>query len=138
VDAAAGPAVGARTPAAGGGQQRCQGATGVAVGPDGLYAVSINTVVRLDLISGRVTAQGPQLPFSFAGTLEAAPGSLWLGTEQGTFRLDPVTLTPTARVIAANGQLIATGDTERTVVAGGSVYVSYSGGLARYSNSVSR
>ncbi len=116
----------------------CQGATGVAVGPRGLYAVSVNRVVQLSLTSGRIIARGPQLPFSFAGTLEATPGSLWLGTEQGTFRLGPVTLAPTARVIAANDRLIATGDAEQTVVAGGSVYVSYSGGLARYSASVSR
>jgi outer membrane protein assembly factor BamB len=116
----------------------CQGATGVAVGPGGLYAVSVNRVVRLSLASGRMITQGPQLPFSFAGTLEVARGSLWLGTEQGTFRLDPVTLAPTARVIAANDRLILTGDTEQAVVAGGSVYVSFSGGLARYSDSVSR
>lgn len=116
----------------------CQGATGVAVGPHGLYAVSINRVVQLGLTSGRIIAQGPQLPFSFAGTLEATSGSLWLGTEQGTFRLGPVTLAPTARIIAADDRLIATGDTEQAVVAGGSVYVSYSGGLARYSSSVSR
>jgi len=116
----------------------CQGATGVAVGPGGLYAVSINRVVRLSLASGRTITRGPQLLFSFAGTLEAAGGSLWLGTEQGTFRLDPVTLAPTAQVIARNDRLLATGDTEQTVVAGGSVYVSYSGGLARYSALVSR
>jgi hypothetical protein len=48
----------------------CQGATGVAVGPRGLYAVSINRVVQLGLTSGRIIAKGPQLPFSFAGTLE--------------------------------------------------------------------
>jgi hypothetical protein len=34
--------------------------------------------------------------------------------EQGTFRIDPVTPAPTAPVIAANGELIAAGDTEQT------------------------
>ena len=116
----------------------CRGATGVAVGPDGLYAVSGSTVVRLNLASGRIAARGPWLPFNFFGALEAAPGSLWLGTETGTYRLDPVTLAPTARVIAGNDSLELTGDTEQAVVAGGSVFVSYSGGLARYSGSVSR
>lgn len=116
----------------------CQGATGVAVGSGGLFAVSVNRVVRLGLASGRVIASGPQLPFSYAGTLTAAPGSLWLGTEQGTFRLDPVTLAPTARVIAASQALVGTGDTEQALVAGGSVYVSYSGGLARYSGEAAR
>jgi hypothetical protein len=116
----------------------CQGATGIAVGPGGLYAVSGSTVVRLNLSSGRIAAQGPQLPFSFFGALEAAPGSLWLGTETGTFRLDPVTLAPAAQVIAQNESLELTGDAEQALVAGGSVYVSYSGGLARYSGSVSR
>ncbi len=47
----------------------CQGATGVAVGPDGLYAVSGSTVVRFSLASGRIAAHGPQLPFSFIGAL---------------------------------------------------------------------
>jgi hypothetical protein len=116
----------------------CQGATSVAVGPDGLYAVSGSTVVRLNLATGRIAARGPQLPFSFFGALEAAAGSVWLGTETGTFRLDPVTLAPTAKVIAANSSLELTGDTEQALVAGGSVYVSYSGGLARYSGSDSR
>jgi hypothetical protein len=116
----------------------CQGATGITVGPDGLYAVSGSTVVRLNLTSGRVAAQGPRLPFSFFGALTAAPGSLWLSTETGTFRLDPVTLAPTAQVIARNESLELTGDTEQALVAGGSVYVSYSGGLARYSGPASR
>ena len=116
----------------------CQGATGIAVGPDGLYAVSGDTVVRLSLASGRIAARGPQLPIDFFGALEAAPGSLWLGTETGTYRLDPVTLAPTARVIEENDSLELTGDTEQALVAGGSVFVSYSGGLARYSGSVSR
>jgi hypothetical protein len=116
----------------------CQGATGIAVGPDGLYAVSGSTVVRLNLTSGRVAAQGPRLPFSFFGALAAAPGSLWLSTETGTFRLDPVTLAPTAQVIAHNESLDLTGDTEQALVAGKSVYVSYSGGLARYSGTASR
>lgn len=116
----------------------CQGATGIAVGPDGLYAVSGSTVVRLNLASGRVAARGPQLPFSSFGALETAPGSLWLSTETGTFRLDPVTLAPTAQVIAQNENLELTGDTEQAIAAGPSVYVSYSGGLARYSASVSR
>jgi hypothetical protein len=116
----------------------CQGATGIAVGPDGLYAVSGSRVVRLNLASGRIAAQGPPLPFSSVGALEAAPQSLWLSTETGTFRLDPITLAPTAQVIAENESLDLTGDTEQALVAGGSVYVSYSGGLARYSASVSR
>jgi hypothetical protein len=110
----------------------CQGATGVAVGPDGLYAVSASRVIRLGLASGRVIAVSPRLPFGYAGALAAAAGSLWLGTEDGTFRLDPVTLAPTARVVAARQSLLGTGDTEQALVAGGSVYVSYSGGLARY------
>ena len=39
----------------------CQGATGIAVGPDGLYAVSGSTVVRLNLTTGGVAAHGPRL-----------------------------------------------------------------------------
>ena len=116
----------------------CQGATGIAVGPNGLYAVSGGRVVRLNLASGRIAARGPQLPFSFFGALEAAAGSVWLGTETGTFRLDPVTLAPNAQVIEGNDSLELTGDTEHALVAGGSVYVSYSGGVARYSASASR
>ena len=108
-----------------------QGATGVAVGPDGLYAVSDNRVARLNLTTGRVIAQGPWLPFGFAGTLTVTPGSLWLGTEVGTFRLNPLTLAPTAREIAPSQALAGTGDTEQVLCADGSVYVSYSGGLAR-------
>ncbi len=100
--------------------------------------MSGDTVVRLNLASGRVAARGPQLPIDFFGALESAPGSLWLSTETGTFRLDPVTLAPTAQMIAGNDSLELTGDTEHTLVAGGSVYVSYSGGLARYSGSGSR
>ena len=111
-----------------------QGATGVAVGPDGLYAVSDNRVARLNLATGRVIAQGPWLPFGFAGTLTVTPGSLWLGTEVGTFRLNPVTLAPTAREIAPSQALLDTGDTEQVLCAGGSVYVSYSGGLSRFSD----
>jgi hypothetical protein len=70
----------------------CHGATGVAVGRDGLTAVSRSTVVRLNLASGRIAAQGPQLPFSFFGALEAAPGSLWLGVRRpllGSWRRPP-------------------------------------------------
>jgi hypothetical protein len=111
-----------------------QGATGVAVGPDGLYAVSDNQVARLSLTSGQVLAQGPWLPFGFAGTLTVTPGSVWLGTEVGTFRLNPVTLAPTAREIAPSQALEGTGDTEQVLCADGSVYVSYSGGLARFSD----
>jgi hypothetical protein len=111
-----------------------QGATGVAVGPDGLYAVSDNRVARLNLATGRVLAQGPWLPFGFAGTLTVTPGSLWLGTEVGTFRLNPVTLAPTAREIAPSQALQGTGDTEQVVCAGGSVYVSYSGGLESFAD----
>jgi hypothetical protein len=112
------------------------GATGVAVGRDGLYAVSGSRVVRLDLATGRVIAAGPRLPlpFGFSGTLTATPGSVWLSTEVGTFRLNPVTLAPTAREIARNPALEGTGDTEQVLCAGGSVYVSYSGGLARFSD----
>lgn len=111
-----------------------QGATGVAVGRDGLYAVSDNRVAQLNLTSGRVIAQGPWLPFGFAGTLTVTPGSLWLGTEVGTFRLNPVTLAPTAREIAPSQALVGSGDTEQVLCAGGSVYVSYSGGLARFAD----
>jgi hypothetical protein len=111
-----------------------QGAIGVAVGPDGLYAVSDNRVARLNLTSGRVISQGPWLPFGFAGTLTVTPGSVWLGTEVGTFRLNPVTLAPTAREIAPSQALEGTGDTEQVLCADGSVYVSYSGGLARFSD----
>ncbi len=111
-----------------------QGATGVAVGRDGLYAVSDNRVVRLNLATGRVIGQGPWLPFGSAGTLTATPGSLWLGTEVGTYRLNPVTLAPTAREIARSQALQGTGDTEQVLCAGGSVYVSYSGGLARFAD----
>ena len=91
-----------------------------------------------DLTTGGVAVSRPRLPFSFLGALAAAPGSLWLSTETGTFRLDPVTLAPTAHVIARNDSLSLTGDTEQALVAGGSVYVSYSGGLGRYSGTVSR
>ncbi len=94
-----------------------QGATGVAVGPDGLYAVSDNRVARLSLTSGRVISQGPWLPFGFAGTLTVTPGSVWLGTEVGTFRLNPLTLAPTAREIAPSQALEATGDTEQVTSA---------------------
>jgi hypothetical protein len=75
---------------------------------------------------------GPLFPFGFTGPLVAPQGSLWLATEQGTYRLNPVTLAPSARVIAAGQSLLDTGDTGQVLIAGGSAYVSYSGGLARY------
>lgn len=94
--------------------------------------MSINQVVRLDPRSGGVTA-GPQLPFAFSGTLQDALGGLWLGTEQGTYQLNPVTLAVVARLITGNGQeLVGTDVTTQVLSAGGSEYVSYPGGIARY------
>jgi len=70
--------------------------------------------------------------------LVAARGSLWLATEEATYRLNPVTLAPTVRVIATSRSLLDTGDTEQVLIAGGLAYVSYSGGLAHYPASQAR
>ncbi len=111
----------------------CSGDTGIAAGPNALYAVSINQVVRLNLGTGGIAAAGPQLPFAFTGALEAASGRLWLGTDQGTFELNPATLAPVARLVTGGGlDLLGTGDTSQVLMAGGSAYASYPGGIARY------
>jgi len=99
----------------------CEGPLGVAVGPDGLYATSVNNVVRLDLATGRVVAEGPPSGLGLApGSLTpivASPGGVWLLTEGqacgyvGTVALlDPHTLAVNSRTnIAAIDSVLAIG-----------------------------
>ena len=95
--------------------------------------MSVNQVVRLNLSTGGIAAAGPQLRFAFTGALEAASGRLWLGTDRGTFELNPATLAPVARLVTGAGlDLLGTGDTTEVLMAGGSAFASYPGGIGRY------
>jgi len=100
----------------------CEKPLAVAIGPAGLYATSIDVVVRLDLASGEVVAQGPPgglgVDSVSPAPLVAGPGGVWLLTEGPVpcaltgyvAVLDPVTLAVAAGVnIQADGSVLPVG-----------------------------
>jgi DNA-directed RNA polymerase specialized sigma24 family protein/outer membrane protein assembly factor BamB len=101
----------------------------LAAGPHGLYATIGSAVVRLDLTTGRIAARGPATGLNVPNSepLIVALGGLWY-TPTGFYRvgaavrLDPVTLTVTARTKIYASALLAVGR---------NLYVSEYGGIIR-------
>jgi DNA-directed RNA polymerase specialized sigma24 family protein/outer membrane protein assembly factor BamB len=107
----------------------CDAPPRLAAGPHGLYATVGSAVVRLDLTTGRIAARGPATGLNVPDSepLIVALGGLWY-TPTGFYRvgaairLDPVTLTVTARTKIYASALLAVGR---------NLYVSEYGGIIR-------
>ena len=107
----------------------CGASPRLAAGPRGLYATVGSAVVRLDLSTGRIAARGPATGLNVPDSepLIVALGGLWY-TPTGFYRvgaairLDPVTLTVTARTKIYASALLAVGR---------NLYVSEYGGIIR-------
>ena len=107
----------------------CDAPPRLAAGPRGLYATVGSAVVRLDLTTGRIAARGPATGLNVPNSepLIVALGGLWY-TPTGFYRvgaairLDPVTLTVTARTKIYASALLAVGR---------NLYVSEYGGIIR-------
>jgi RNA polymerase sigma factor (sigma-70 family) len=107
----------------------CDAPPRLAAGPHGLYATVGSAVVRLDLTTGRIAARGPATGLNVPNSepLIVALGGLWY-TPTGFYRvgaairLDPVTLTVTARTKIYASALLAVGR---------NLYVSEYGGIIR-------
>ena len=107
----------------------CDAPPRLAAGPHGLYATVGSAVVRLDLATGRIAARGPATGLNVPDSepLIVALGGLWY-TPTGFYRvgaairLDPVTLTVTARTKIYASALLAVGH---------NLYVSEYGGVIR-------